>query len=187
MWKRAVFSVYEKPSDKEKLFQHTKISISHCIKTNVQLQISSAKTYCELAVQQFFFVKTSVLRLHYGNPFAPIQSLTGDTRKACNARRGRVHDERRSLPRKPWIERRFESQVAGRSPVCFLVTFCTMQKVTIRSLCRELRGFPNLDSAHPNIKYTLTKLKPSQRELRGSANLESAHRDNNNARIVNSL
>ena len=57
MWKRAVFSVYEKPSDKEKLFQHTKISISHCIKTNVQLQISSAKTYCELAVQQSFFEK----------------------------------------------------------------------------------------------------------------------------------
>ena len=51
------FSVYEKPSDKEKLFQHTKISISHCIKTNVQLQISSAKPYCELAVQQSFFEK----------------------------------------------------------------------------------------------------------------------------------
>ena len=44
---------------------------------------------------------------------------------------------------------------------------------------REVRGFPNLDSAHPNIKYTLTKLKPSQRELRGSANLESAYPNNN--------
>ena len=80
-----------------------------------------------------------------------------------------------------WIE------VAGRSPVCFLVTFCTMQKVTTHSLCREHRGSANLDSARRNSGFAQTKLKPSQRELRGSANLESAHRDNNNARIVNSL
>ena len=77
-----------------------------------------------------------------------IQILTGDTREGCNSRHSRLHDERRSLPPKSRIERRFESQVAGRSPVCFLVTFCTMQKVTIRSLCREHRGFANLDSAH---------------------------------------
>ena len=38
-------------------FQHTKISIFHCNKTNVQLQISSVKTYCELAVKQLFFEK----------------------------------------------------------------------------------------------------------------------------------
>ena len=69
-----------------------------------------------------------------------------------------------------WIE------VAGRSPVCFLVTFCTTQKVTIRSLCREFWGFPNLESAHPNNNFPLTKLKPFPREIRGSANLESAHK-----------
>ena len=34
----------------------------------------------------------------------------------------------KSSPAELWIE------VAGRSPVCFLVTFCTTQKVTIRSL-----------------------------------------------------
>ena len=70
-----MFSAHAKLSDKEKLFKHTKISTSHRTKANVQLQISSATTYCELAVQQSFFEKTSVLRLHYDNPFAPIQSL----------------------------------------------------------------------------------------------------------------
>ena len=75
-----------------------------------------------------------------------------------------------------YFRQSFESQVAGRSPVCFLVTFCTMQKVTIRSLCREHRGSPNLESVHPNNNFSLTKLKPSQRELRGFANLDSAHK-----------
>ena len=60
---------------KKSFFQHTKNSISHCTKANEQLQISSAKTYCELAVHLLIFEKISVLRLHYGNPFAPIQSL----------------------------------------------------------------------------------------------------------------
>ena len=69
------FLAHAKLSDKEKLFQHTIISISHRTKANVQLQISSAKTYCELAVHLLIFEKISVLRLHYGNPFAPIQSL----------------------------------------------------------------------------------------------------------------
>ena len=36
---------------KKSIFQHTKISISHYTKANVQLQISSAKPYCKLAVQ----------------------------------------------------------------------------------------------------------------------------------------
>ena len=44
---------------------------------------------------------------------------------------------------------------------------------------REVRGFPNLESAHQNNGFARTKLKPSQRELRGSANLESAHKSNN--------
>ena len=60
-------------------------------------------------------------------------------------------------------------------PRAFYVTFCTTQKVTIRSLCREHRGSANLDSARRNGGFARTKLKPSKRELRGSANLESAH------------
>ena len=45
--------------------------------------------------------------------------------------------------------------------------------------CRELRGFANLDSAHRNCGFALTKLKPFPKEIRGFANLESAHTDNN--------
>ena len=62
--------------------------------------------------------------------------------------------------------------------MCFLVTFCTMQKVTIRSLCREHRGSANLESVHPNNNFSLTKLKPFQKKIRGSANLESTHLNN---------
>ena len=42
----------------------------------------------------------------------------------------------------------------------FYVTFCTTQKVTSRSLRRELRGFVNLEAVHINDKSTLTKLNP---------------------------
>ena len=126
----------------------------------MQQPFSNTACHCELAVQQPFFRKFAVLRQHKGNPFAPIQILTGDIRKVRNTRRGRLLDKRRSFPSKSRIERRFESQVAGRSPVCFLVTFCTMQKVTIRSLCREHRGSANLESVHPNNNFSLTKLKP---------------------------
>ena len=73
--KRAVFSAHAKQPDKEKLFSARENPISHRTKANEQLQILSAITYCELAVQQSIFEKTSVLRLHYGHPFAPIQSL----------------------------------------------------------------------------------------------------------------
>ena len=49
-----------------------------------------------------------------GHPFAPIQILTGDTRKPCGFRYDRLHDERRSFLRKPCIERRFESSPESR-------------------------------------------------------------------------
>ena len=61
-------------------------------------------------------------------------------------------------------------------PSVFLRYFLHAAKSTKnRSLFGNARGFPNLESAHPNNNFPLTKLKPSQRELRGSANLESAH------------
>ena len=73
--KGCFFRLMQSNPIKKSIFQHTKISNSHRTKANEQSQILSATTFCELAAQQFFFVKTSVLRLHYGNPFAPIQSL----------------------------------------------------------------------------------------------------------------
>ena len=51
-------------------------------------------------------------------------------------------------------------QLFARPSTCFLVTFCTTQKVTIRFPCRELRGFPNLESAHPNNTLPRTKINP---------------------------
>ena len=54
-------------------------------------------------------------------------------------------------------------QLFARPSTCFLVTFCTTQKVTIRSLCREHRGSVNLESAHSNNTFPLTKLKPFQK------------------------
>ena len=62
---------------KKSFFQHTKISTSHYTKANAQLQISSAKTYCELAVQQSFFEKhqscvcTAVTLPHRFKAFSP--------------------------------------------------------------------------------------------------------------------
>ena len=55
--KGILFQLMQSYPIKKRIFQHTKISISHRTKANEQLQISSAKTYCELAVQQSFFEK----------------------------------------------------------------------------------------------------------------------------------
>ena len=116
-----------------------------------------------------------------GFPFAPIQILTGDIREGCHARHSRLHDVGRSLPPKSRIERRFESLPGVQRFANLWGTFGSFRTSEKNKTVpfREVRGFPNLDSAHPNIKYTLTKLKPSQREIRGSANLESAYPNNN--------
>ena len=111
---KGVFSAHAKLSDKEKLFKHTKTPTSHRTQTNVQQSFSNTACHCELAVQQPFFRKFAVLRQHKGNPFAPIQILTGDTREGCAFRRGRLHNDGRSFPRKSCIERRFESSPESR-------------------------------------------------------------------------
>ena len=55
--KRVVFSAHAKHPIKKSIFQRTMTPTSHCNKTNVQSRFLSATTYCELAVQQFFFEK----------------------------------------------------------------------------------------------------------------------------------
>ena len=111
---------------KKSIFQHTKISISHRTKANEQLQILSAKAYCELAVYLLFFEKITVLRLYYGNLFAPIQSLfagvlqikpvsAGAAGNFCKVSSGRALNR----PRSPEV----------RKPlVCFLVLFAQRKK-----------------------------------------------------------
>ena len=48
--------------------------------------------------------------------------------------------------------------------------------------CREFRGSANLESAHPNNNFALTKLNPCPKKNRGSANLDSARRNGGFAR-----
>ena len=98
----------------------------------------------------------------YSHPSAPIQILTVDTRKPCNARRGRLHDDGRSFRIKLRIERRFESspesrgsQTSGVLPVLFV------QAKRINPFpFREARGSANLDSARRNGGFAQTKLNP---------------------------
>ena len=98
-----------------------------------------------------------------GFPFAPIQILTGDIREGCHARHSRLHDVGRSLPPKSRIERRFESFPGVQRFANLWGTFGsfrTSEKNKIVLPRRELRGSTNLDSAHPNDNFPLTKLKP---------------------------
>ena len=61
----------------------------------------------------------------------------------------------------------------------FLRYFLHAAKSTNPFPFREVRGFANLEAAHINDKFALTKLNPSQKEIRGFPNLESAHPNNN--------
>ena len=152
-------------------FQHTKNSNSHCTKANVQLQISSAKTHCELAVQQFFFEKTSVLRLHYGNPFAPIQSLYAavlqakpvSTRAAggfCQVNSGRALNRgRRTKSRVLFGYFLHDAKSDNSFPLQRISRFRQprfsapqpqLRTATIKTFFRELRGSANLEAAHPS-------------------------------------
>ena len=176
MRKSKLFQPTQSRPIKKRIFQHTKTSISHRTKANEQLQILSAQAYCELAVHLFFFEKTSVLRLHYGNPFAPIQSLYAAVLRAkpvskraagsfCKVTSGRALNR----PRSPEV----------RKPLaCFLVTFCTMQKVTTRSPSQEASRFckPRISTPQPQLR-TAT-IKTFLRKLRGSANFKSTHTNN---------
>ena len=149
---------------KKRIFQHTKISISHRNKTNAQQPFSNIACHCELAVHLLLFEKTSVLRLHYGNPFAPIQSLFADVLQAkpvsaraagklCKLTSGRALNR----PRSPEV----------RKPlVCFLVLFAQRKKHEKRSFRRKLRGFANLESAHRSRGFAPQQLKPLQGETR---------------------
>ena len=97
-----------------------------------------------------------------GFPFAPIQILTGDTRKACSSRYGWLHDAGRSFQRKSRIERRFESLPGVQRFANLWGTprsFRTSEKNKPVPF-REVRDSANLDSAHRDNNFPRTKLKP---------------------------
>ena len=133
------------------------------------------KSYCELAVLLLFFETSqscvsSMATLSHrfkSSPAIPgnlaISGTAGYMMNAGHFRRnlvssGDLNRGSQGLPR------------------VFLRYFLHAAKSTNPFPCRELRGSANLDSAHPNNTFALTKLKPSQKELRGFANLEAAHK-----------
>ena len=71
------FLAHAKPPKMKSFFQHTTATTSHCTKANEQPQLSSVKTYCELAVKQLFFEKhrscvcTTVTLSHRFKAFSP--------------------------------------------------------------------------------------------------------------------
>ena len=141
-----------KATRKRKAFsQHSKTSTFRHTQTNGSQQISSVKSYCELAVHLLFFetlqscVCTTVTLSHRFK-FSP--AIPGNLAVFCAAGYMMMaghfcesHVSSGDLNRSLGVQRAAALGV-------FLVTFCTPQKVTTRSLCREHRGFPNLDSAH---------------------------------------
>ena len=86
----------------------------------------------------------------------------------CSFQHSRLPDEHRSLLQKHRIDRRFESWVAGLRPACFLVTFCTMQKVTTRSPSQEISRFRKPRMSTPQPQFRTATIKTFLKELRGS-------------------
>ena len=145
-------------------------TISHRTKTNEQLQILSAITYCELAVHLFFFEKTSVLRLHCGNPFAPIQSLYAAVLWAkpvsshaagnfCKVTSGRALNR----PRSPEV----------RKPLaCFLVLFARRKKNVKTSPLQEASRFfkPRFSPPQPQLRTATIKIFQGSFEVLQTSN-----------------
>ena len=142
---------------KKSFFQHTKIAISHCTKANEQLQISSAITYCELAVHLLIFEKhqscvcTAVTLSHRFKAFTPA---------FCRQNRFRHMPPEISAklpPAELWIVpgvQRFANLW------CTFGSFRTSEKHEKRLLCRKHRGSANLESAHCSDIFAPQQLKP---------------------------
>ena len=171
--KDKLFQLMQSNPIKKNFFQHTTTPTSHCNKANEQSHISSATTYCELAVHLFFFEKTSVLRLHYGNPFAPIQSLYAAVlwAKPVSARAaGKFYKifSGRALnrPRSPEV----------RKPLVYFWYFSYTRKVRKTFLSQEAPRFCKPRISTPKQQLRTATIKTFSRKPRDSANLKSAHR-----------
>ena len=159
---------------KKRIFQHTKISISHRNKTNAQQPFSNIACHCELAVHLLLFEKTSVLRLHCGNPFAPIQSLytavlwakpvsARAAGKLCKITSSRALNR----PRSPEV----------RKPLaCFLILFARRKKNVKTSPLQGTPRFSKPRISPPQPQLRTATIKTFLRKPRGSANLVQALR-----------
>ena len=129
---------------------------SHCTKANEQLQILSAKAYCELAVYLLFLEKITVLRLYYGNPFAPIQSLFAGVLQAkpVSARAAEnfckiTSDRALNRPRSPEV----------RKPLVYFWYFSYTRKVRKTFLLQEVSRFckPRISTPQPQLRTATIK------------------------------
>ncbi len=124
----------------------------------------------------FSFSKNiTVLRLYYGNPFAPIQSLFAGVLRAkpvsiraagnfCKI----TSDRALNRPRSPEV----------RKPLVYFWYFSYTRKVRKTFLLQEVSRFckPRISTPQPQLRTATIK---TFREIRGFANLESAHKNNN--------
>ena len=140
---------------KKAFSQRTVATTSHRNKANEQLQISSAITFCELAVHLLIFEKyqscvcTTVTLSHRFKSLPAIPGevaafrKTGYLMNAGHFRFKNVSTGDLNRPRSPEV----------RKPLaCFLVLFARRKKHEKRSFRRELRGSSNLESAHTDNK-----------------------------------
>ena len=152
------FSAHAKQPDKEKtFFSAPRQQFRTAPKLTSSNPFSNTACCCELAAHLLFFVKTSVLRLHYGNPFAPIQSLYAGVLQAkpvsartagnfCKVTSGRALNR----PRSPEV----------RKPLVYFWFFSYKRKARKTSPSGELRGSANLESAHRSRSFAPQQLKP---------------------------
>ena len=108
--------------------------------STLHLPFALSLTYCPPK-------NTAVLLISALNPYAVKPERRTDSNhcrrypEKCSFQHSRVLDECRLFSLQKRIDRRFESWVAGLRPACFLVTFCTMQKVTTRTSSQEAPSF----------------------------------------------
>ena len=155
----------QSPPKKKSFFQHPTATASHCTKANEQLQILSTTTYCELAVHLLIFVKTSVLRQHCGNPFAPIQSLYAGVLQAkpvsaeAAGKLGKLTSGRAlNRPRSPEV----------RKPLVYFWYFSYTRKVRKTFLSQEVPRFrkPRISPPQPQLRTATIKTFQGSSEVR---------------------
>ena len=117
--------------------------------------------------------------MHYGNPFAPIQSLFTavlQTKPVSARAAGKLYkiffDRALNRPRSPEV----------RKPLVYFWFFSYKRKARKTFLSQEVPRFRKPQTSTPQPQLRAATIKTFFRKLRGFANLESAYKNNNCAR-----
>ena len=149
--------------------------------TNVQLQISSAKPYCELAAKHPFFetsqscVSTKAFLSHRfkSSPAIPgkvaVPGVAGYMMTAGHFSENLESSGDLNRPRSPEV----------RKPLVYFWYFSYTRKVRKTFLSQEVPRFRKPQTSTPQPQLRAATIKTFLREIRGFANLESAHKGNN--------